>query len=121
MTKKEKLAAAARKTLLDNYIKPDSQLLIVLKSVSASGMCRRMWVMVENQNITHLIGELCDLSLNDNGLCITGCGMNMAFWLANAITKNLWPSIKQVDGSYKKNLPKGLTDNGGNRLDWRTI
>ena len=121
MTKKETLQAEARKTLLDNYIKPNSQLLIVIKSVSTSGMCRRMLVMVDNQNITHIIAELCDLSLNNQSLRITGCGMDMAFWLANDITENLWPSIKQDDGSYKNNLPKGLKGNGGDCLDWRTI
>jgi hypothetical protein len=103
----------ARKALIENYkLKPDDTLLIVIKSVSSSGMCRRMRVLMpDNRDISWLIAELCDLSINSVGLKITGCGMNMCFWLADHITYCL----------YGKALPKDLKGNGGNCIAWVSI
>ncbi len=110
LTAKELKTKEARTDLLKYYIKKNTKLLIVIKSVSKSGMSRRMKVLVNNYNITYLVADLCNLSVNDNGLLITGCGMDMAFWLANHITFCL----------YGKNKPAWLTGNGGNCLDWAT-
>src|SRR3990167_1457238 len=96
----------ARETLLKGgLINDNSKLLIVIKGVSASGMTRRMRVLVNDRDISYRIADLCDLSINDKGLKVQGCGMNMVFWLADCITRKLWT---------KEQLPtlKGLTGNG---------
>lgn len=112
MTIKEKKAAEAKETLLKNYIKPDTMLGIVITSQSKSGMTRRMRVLVDNfQDITWLVGNACGISANDRGLLITGCGMDMTFWLADTITHHL----------YGKDKPEGLTGNGGGCLNWKAI
>jgi len=115
MTKKEakqQIQELAKKYLLDNYITPDTTLLIAIKSVSSSGMTRRMKVVVNNHDITHLIADLCGLSQNKNGLKIQGCGMDMTFWLVDYITSYLFPE-------QQKN--KSLPSNGGTTLAWNSI
>jgi len=110
---KEQKKQEAREYLLKNYITPKTKLLIIIKSVSASGMTRRMKVLVNNYNISYYIADLCQLSLNDNGLQIQGCGMDMTFWLSNHITNCLWGDKK----------PKSLKGNGGGSvrcLEWIT-
>lgn len=114
MTKKEERREVARLELLKGKkIKSTSKLLIVIKSVSRSGMARRMRVLFNNQDISYWIKDLCDLSMNDSGLLITGCGMDMTFWLADCITYNLWPTTKKSIKSFK--------GNGGSCLDWQAI
>jgi peroxiredoxin family protein len=95
----------ARELLLKNFIKKDTTILIVIKSTSQSGMSRRMKVLVNNLDITSLISELCDLSQNDKGLKIIGCGMDMTFWLANHITIKLWPNKKDRPFGGNGNQP----------------
>ena len=111
MDSKEQKKADAKKSLLDNYIKQDVCLLIVIKSVSASGILRRMRVYVDGGqfDITELIADLCGLSLNSAGLLVKGCGMDMAYWLADRITAEL----------YRPKLPKWL--DGRARLDYKVL
>ena len=107
MNTKQRKQDEARDNLLANYIKPEDTILIVIKSVSSSGMCRRMRVMTSSfSDITYLIADLCDLSMNNTGLRIQGCGMDMTFWLANHITYCLW------DKEEQKKLSDKLTGNG---------
>lgn len=109
----------ARDYLLANYINPSTKLLIIIKHVSGSGMTRRMKVFIGDgkgksshiTDITYYIADLCNLRVNDKGLKIQGCGMDMTFWLADYITSKLWPT----------NKPKELKGNGGGScrcLDW---
>lgn len=109
MTQKEQKRAEARKYLYRNYgFRPSQKILIVIRSVSASGMTRRMQVWNDKlQNMTSLIADLCDLSENETGLKVQGCGMDMAFWLANHITHEMgWSKAKSLRG------------NGGNCIAW---
>lgn len=107
MAKKEQKQKEAQDYLL-TFIKPDTKLIIAIKSVSSSGMCRRMRVMANERDITYYIADLCDLSLNDKGLKIQGCGMDMTFWLADMITYCLW----------RRDKSKKFLGNGGTCLDW---
>lgn len=114
MTKQEKIAAEIRPQL-KKLIKPTSTLTINITKVSRSGMCRRMKVYTkDSQDITAQIAQLCDLSTNDNGLKITGYGMDMAFWLADNITYCLYPNKAERES-------KKFTGNGGNCIDWRVL
>lgn len=89
---------------MKNYINADTALFIVIKSVSKSGMQRRMQVYNNNgQFLTGYIADLCDLSFNNNGLKIDGCGMDMTFWLADYITRSLWPDKKYPEWAYGGN------------------
>ena len=102
---------------LKELVKPSTVLYILITKVAPSGMSRRMkvkvWSKKDNRflNITYDIGVLCGLSENENGLLITGCGMDMTFWLADYITSFLFKSRKQ----------KGLMGNGGNCLKWEVL
>ena len=111
--KKNQLHDKAKTYLLKSHGigKKNAKLIIIIKSVSYSGMSRRMQVVLNGYNITYLIADLCYLSINDNGLQIKGCGMDMTFWLANYITSFLWG----------KNKPKHLRGNGGTCLPWLAV
>ena len=107
----------ARDFLL-NSVKIDAKtkLIIVIKSVAASGMSRRMRVGINNIDVSYRIADLCDLKINENGLQIDGCDMDMTFWLANNITNNLYGYKSEP----KNKRPKWLSGNGGECLDWIT-
>jgi len=87
------------KKYLRNLIKLESKipLQIFITKVSKSGMTRRMKVYYNYQVITGFISELTDLSLNDDGLKIVGCGMDMCFWLSSRITKSLYSESEQKE------------------------
>lgn len=97
---------------LKTFIKPSSKINIVITHVSKSGMQRRMKVYNKDMtaHLTYIVGKACDLSEDDRGLKIGGCGMDMAFWLANHITYCL---------GYQNR--KTLKGNGGSCIDWKTI
>ena len=105
----------AVKNLLQ-VIKPNSRLIIVVTRVSASGMTRRMKVYTVDKksggllNWTYSVAQACELSMNDDGLKISGCGMDMCFWLADRISNTLYG---------RKN--KNFTGNGGSCIDWQAI
>ena len=97
---------------LRHYIKPSGKINIFITSVSRSGMSRRMKVYNKDMtaHLTYHVARACDMSENDNGLSVGGCGMDMAFWLADHITYCL--------GYSKKKTLKG---NGGTCIDWKCI
>ncbi len=102
----------------------EPELLIFIKSVSRSGMSRNMIVMLDNINITYYVNQLLEYSTKSNYIRVGGCGMDMTFWLADRITKELYTiETKDQDGklSYKNNAPYWLTGNGGGCLKWRSI
>lgn len=100
------------------YIKPTTTLIIFIKSVSRSGMSRRMQVFTVNKKngrlqwLTGYVANLIDYKLNnDDTITVSGCGMDMTFWLADRITQEL----------YNGKTPKACTGNGGSCLDWQAI
>ena len=105
----------AKEILKKQYIKPTSQIVIFIKKVSPSGMSRQMLVGVIQKNkfynITYYINQLLDQSTEKDFVRVGGCGMDMAFWLADTITYKL----------YDGKTPKNATGNGGTCLDWTTI
>lgn len=111
MTKKQIEQQEAIKELR-HYIKPSGKINIFITSVSRSGMSRRMKVYNKDMtaHLTYLVAKACNMSENDNGLQVGGCGMDMAFWLADHITYHL---------GYKNR--KTLKGNGGSTIDWKCI
>ena len=111
--KKNQLHDEAKTCLLKNHGigKKNAKLIIIIKSISSSGMSRRMRVVLNGYDITYLVADLCDLRMNDNGLQISGYNMDMTLWLADYITIKLW----------RDNPPKHLTGNGGTCLPWLTV
>lgn len=115
MKRKEQEQKEAIGELKANFIIPSSKIIIQITSVARSGMSRRMKVYTEDMNeITYFVARAIDCSRNDMGILITGCGMDMTFWLANALTYAL----------YGKDKPEELKGNGGGScgcIDWKSI
>ena len=102
---------------LKTIINKNSCLVININSVARSGMSRIMDVYVNDKNSNYLlwisadVSKLCNIRLKNNGLAVSGCGIDMTFWLADYITKCL----------YKDKKPKWLSGNGGTCLKWQSI
>lgn len=105
-TLKEKEKEEAKRRLLD-IIQPEATLIMTIPKVSRSGMSRRINVYIPSSDeerylfLNYYISELLELPLNEDGLLVKGCGMDMTFWLADALTYALWRDEK----------PKGLKGN----------
>ncbi len=106
-------------TKIKEWLKPNDTILIIQKSVSSSGMSRQ--VKVYNQrtmsNLTYFIPDILDLRYNQNNDCvsISGCGMDMHFWLSDALGHAI----------YGKKAKKMTSLNGNGSLlgcfKWRSI
>lgn len=68
---------------LHNLLKPGDIVYTDCKSVSRSGMYRRIRCYIKTDNgimdISHLVARACEYPLNDKGLGVSGCGMDMGF------------------------------------------
>lgn len=116
MTQKQKDFEESKKHILSiiEEIRKENkepELMIFIRSVSRSGMSRKMIVMLDNINITWDIQSLLEQSHNTNYVNVGGCGMDMTFWLADNITYHLFGNDK----------PNWLTGNGGGCLKWRSL
>jgi hypothetical protein len=75
----------ARKNLLDIYkILPLDNIYVVQASVSQSGMDRRLRLYHIGEDnimhdITYSVSRLINWTMNDKGLLVKGCGMDMHF------------------------------------------
>lgn len=88
-TKQEKTEAYENIKQWRNY-----KILVVIKSVSASGMHRRISFYTEGgYKIDHLIAPLTEYSYNDKGLSVSGCGMDMIF----SVLSNLNYAIGRIE------------------------
>ena len=98
--------------LKDGFINKSTKLTIFIKSVSRSGMSRKMIVMANDMDITYHVINLIGQKFNPNSpyVKVGGCGMDMAFWLADHISYYLFEDDKT-----------DFQGNGGSCLDWRTI
>lgn len=100
-------------TDLRKHIDPTKGIVIVIKSVSSSGMSRRMKVYNHDlsRHITYDVGGALGYSVNDKGVLVSGCGMDMTFALADHITHVV----------YTPEERKAFTGNGSGCLPWKTI
>ena|SRR5687768_17072541 len=110
-TKAEQAEAVER---LRGYDWEKDGLLIVIKSVSRSGMMRRMQVYsrINNDYLTYPVARAIGWSMNDDGIAVGGCGMDMAFHLADTITWAVFPN-----GTMRP----ALKGNGGSCIAWKTL
>lgn len=138
MKKIEQLKQEARDFLIPLII-ATPELTIFIKSVSASGMNRKMKVLIGSQDVSYYINDLLEYNhgkgMSPEYIKVNGVGMDMAFRLADAITYQLWPykyqtgtnTNGQIAGernkTYLLTTPDAglLTGNGGGCLEYQTI
>lgn len=99
--------------VLRKTINKKQGIVIVIKSVSKSGMSRRMDVYTRDLNnyISYHVAKVLDWPFNDRGIKVDGCGMDMAFHLAYTLTSYL----------YSKEEREKLTGNGQGTIPWKTL
>lgn len=89
----------------------NGKIKIVIKSVSRSGMSRRMRVYTKKDNdISWEVSRAINWPINDVGILIQGCGMDMTLALADHLTYALY--------GRKCRQMKSLKGNGGGMIDW---
>lgn len=84
-------------------IKPDSEgkiaIYCIIGSVAKSGMSRRIKLFIVEEEkiirISHLASKVLELNLNDNGIRIDGCGMDMGF----AMVEDLQWKLNKILGT----------------------
>lgn len=121
MNKKEQEAQES-KDWLKNHIKPSDALIIVQKSVSASGMLRKMKLYVGKNtdslmDITYHAAKALGWGYSDGLLRVGGCGMDMHFHTADSLTH----AIYDYDESRKMAAKGKFKGNGGSCLDWISL
>lgn len=124
MSKEKQTAeqAEARK-YLKKYLRPGSTVYCVLRSVSGSGMSRRIdfYAMRKNrpQWLSGYIGCLLGYSRSDKqGLLVRGCGMDMGFSVVYSLGSALYPKgFKIPKGGHGRNGDtSGYDPDGGYAL-----
>ena len=102
------------KNWLRKFVKPTSTIIVIQKSVSKSGMSRRLELYTFHKGrlvrLTWHIAQLMEYSRNDKGLLVNGCGMDMHFATVYNLTSYLFPRSS-----------KYLTGNGGGTLEWQSL
>jgi len=78
-------------TLVNAKKDKDGKILVYtsIGSVAKSGMSRRIKLYVVNDGdiirVSHLVAKILELNLNDNGVRIDGCGMDMGFAMVDSL------------------------------------
>ena len=100
---------------LRKQLKPGATLKTILMKVSASGMTRRIKVMdPKGNNITWLVSKATGRDMNDDGLKVSGCGMDMGFHLVYTLSHTLYPKgFRLPKGVSGRNGDKSRTDKDG--------
>lgn len=85
--------------MLKRWLSPGCRVYTMLKSVSKSGMSRRIRCAVaivdldgkpEILDITYYVAQVCGYSMNDSGLLVKGCGMDMGFAVVISLSYRLF-------------------------------
>lgn len=128
--KYEKMTVAAGKAAVKaqaianllEFLKPGQKVFCNLRSVSASGMSRRIsFHIIEGDDLRgldYLIARACDYKQSDKGgLIVSGCGMDMGFSVVYNLGAVIWPNgTPQPHGSRN-----GQPDSAGGyalKSDW---
>lgn len=77
------------------FLKPGSQVLTVLRNVSRSGMSRRIDLYTIHRDemvyLSHAAAVVMGDPRPDDGIKVSGCGMDMGFHLVYNLGATLWP------------------------------
>jgi hypothetical protein len=112
----------AKASLLKS-LKPGDTVYCVLRSVSKSGMSRRIDFYVIKNNeplyLSGLIGIVLGIgrSMDKDGLKVDGCGMDMGFSVVYNLGSVLFPDGFTVDGIGRNGDTSGHDDDGGYALN----
>lgn len=90
---------------LSRHIREGMTIYTNCNSVSKSGMSRRIRCYIaivddgkpEIMDITFHVSQVCGYSMNDAGLLVRGCGMDMGFFLAYELSRVLFAGQLSVD------------------------
>lgn len=100
-------------TMLRDCIDFEKGIVIVIKKISQSGMSRRMKVYNHDctRHLSYIVWTAIDCSCNDDGVLVSGCGMDMTFWLADCLTYRI----------SNEDERKKMTGNGSWCLPWKVL
>lgn len=90
---------------LSGLLSPGDTVYTTVKHVSRSGMSRVISVTVirdnEPQDITAAVAALTGQTMDRDrwGVKVSGCGMDMTFWLVYELSRALWPDGVPCTGS----------------------
>lgn len=121
MTKYSKDEVTRAMTTLLGYLKPGDTVYTSLKSVSRSGMSRRIRCYVARgkdiEDITYYVSRVLGDAINDKGILMSGCGMDMGFALVYGLSRRLFPegfvpAKAKMSGRNGEDASKIDTDGG---------
>lgn len=112
ITKKEEERQEAIQKLR-NWINKDTGIVIVIKSISKSGMSRKMEIYTRDLDLhlSYHVSKALDWRMKGDSVLVSGCGMDMAFHLAYSLSHVL----------YSEEERKELKGNGQGCLPWKTL
>jgi hypothetical protein len=95
------------------------ELIAVVKSVSKSGMCRHIDFSSRKELhwLTPAIATVLGWPWKEDGIVVTGCGMDMVFHTVDCLTHTLF-SKEELKEMRDKGLLKG---NGGSCIKWNVL
>lgn len=89
------LAVETRAEELRALLPPGSTVYTILEHVSTSGMTRDIRVMVIRdssvRDISWATSLILERTMQNGGVRVTGCGMDMGYWLVYALSHALYP------------------------------
>jgi hypothetical protein len=113
MKAKEKQALEAKAYLLGLGIKAGDEIQTIMRSVSASGMNRKISVIYKGENISWYVAKLLEENPTEKfghwALNVSGCGMDMGFNTVYRMSRRLFPGgFKPMDAgkTYGRNGTK---------------
>jgi hypothetical protein len=95
---------ARSKARLRDMLPPGSTVYTALKTVSRSGMNRRIrcYAAIDKsiEDITYYVARALGYTMNDNGLSVSGCGMDMGYSVVSNLSYALYPQGFQCVGEH---------------------
>lgn len=121
---KKELQEQAMK-FLKKVMKPGKTVYTIVRSVSSSGMSRKITCLIANKgellNIDWYVANALDYrrDKNNGAVIIGGCGMDMGFAIVYSLGRKLYPNgFKLAKGQYGRNGDKsGFDKDGGYSLN----
>lgn len=101
---KNKEAAEACEAL-KRMLKPGDRIYTILRSVSKSGMSRKIKLVVGDGNnnigdITWYVSQALEERMNDGAIVVKGCGMDMGFHIVEQLSRVLFQDSYAIKQSW---------------------